>query len=89
MYKLEVLDHKSRERAGFITNTLGSPVPVLLSFDAAVEVKTSSSCESIDFAGLTVFCVALLFKESTLQFLILFALRRTPCAVVVIYMWTY
>ena len=44
MYKLEVLDHKARERAGVIANTLGSPVPVLLSFDAAVEVKASSSC---------------------------------------------
>ena len=36
---MEVLDHKARERAGVITPTLGSPVPVLLQLDAAVEVK--------------------------------------------------
>ncbi|KAI3768221.1 hypothetical protein L2E82_18720 [Cichorium intybus] len=35
--KLEVLDHKARERACVITPTLGSPIPVLLTFDAAVE----------------------------------------------------
>lgn len=39
IFKLEVLDHKARERAGVITPTLGSPIPVLLSFDAAVEVN--------------------------------------------------
>lgn len=43
LYKLEVLDHKARERAGVIVNTLGSPVPVLLSFDAAVEALQSLS----------------------------------------------
>ncbi|KAF3637614.1 putative TMV resistance protein N-like isoform X1 [Capsicum annuum] len=43
LYKLEVLDHKARERAGVIANTLGSPVPVLLSFDAAVEALQSLS----------------------------------------------
>lgn len=37
LFKLEVLDHKARERAGVITPTLGSPIPVLLQFDAAVE----------------------------------------------------
>ncbi|XP_071705905.1 uncharacterized protein [Rutidosis leptorrhynchoides] len=37
VYKLEVLDHKARERAGVITPTLGAPIPVLLTFDAAVE----------------------------------------------------
>ncbi|KAL0412836.1 UNVERIFIED_CONTAM: hypothetical protein Sradi_1485300 [Sesamum radiatum] len=37
IFKLEVLDHKARERAGVITPTLGSPIPVLLTFDAAVE----------------------------------------------------
>ncbi|RVX21265.1 hypothetical protein CK203_002369 [Vitis vinifera] len=39
IFKLEVLDHKARERAGIITPTLGSPIPVLLQLDAATEVK--------------------------------------------------
>lgn len=39
IFKLEVLDHRARERAGVITPTLGTPIPVLLSFDAAVEVN--------------------------------------------------
>lgn len=39
LFKLEVLDHKTRERAGIITPTLGPAIPVLLTFDAAVEVK--------------------------------------------------
>ncbi|THF99711.1 hypothetical protein TEA_001113 [Camellia sinensis var. sinensis] len=37
LFKLEALDHKARERAGVITATLGSPIPVLLQFDAAAE----------------------------------------------------
>ncbi|KAI4297434.1 hypothetical protein L6164_037325 [Bauhinia variegata] len=37
LFKLEVLDHKARERAGVITPTLGSPIPVLLRLDAAIE----------------------------------------------------
>ncbi|KAI3720228.1 hypothetical protein L6452_21141 [Arctium lappa] len=36
-FKLEVLDHKTRERAGVITPTLGAPIPVLLTFAAAAE----------------------------------------------------
>ncbi|XP_023643035.1 uncharacterized protein LOC17894599 [Capsella rubella] len=43
IFKLEVLDHKTRERAGVITPTLGSPVPVLLQFDAAVDALQSLS----------------------------------------------
>ncbi|XP_027158493.1 uncharacterized protein LOC113760122 [Coffea eugenioides] len=43
LFKLEVLDHKARERAGIITPTLGPPVPVLLTFDAAVEALQSLS----------------------------------------------
>ncbi|XP_019176963.1 PREDICTED: uncharacterized protein LOC109172259 [Ipomoea nil] len=43
LYKLEVLDHKARERAGVITPTLVSHIPVLLSFDAAVEGLQSIS----------------------------------------------
>ncbi|KAJ8751206.1 hypothetical protein K2173_016387 [Erythroxylum novogranatense] len=37
MFKLEVLDHKARERAGVIAPTLGSPIPVLLQLDTAIE----------------------------------------------------
>lgn len=37
LYKLEVLDHRARERAGVITPTLVGPIPVLLQFDAAIE----------------------------------------------------
>nr|VDD23687.1 unnamed protein product [Brassica oleracea] len=43
IFKLEVLDHKTRERAGVITPTLGSPVHVLLQFDAAIEALQSLS----------------------------------------------
>ncbi|KAK3000497.1 hypothetical protein RJ639_022160 [Escallonia herrerae] len=43
LFKLEVLDHKARERAGVITPTLASPIPVLLTFDAAVEALQSFS----------------------------------------------
>lgn len=43
VFKLEVLDHKARERAGIITPTLGSPIPVLLTFDAAVEALQALS----------------------------------------------
>lgn len=38
IFKLEVLDHKARERAGVITPTLASPIPVLLQHDVASEV---------------------------------------------------
>ncbi|RDX80087.1 hypothetical protein CR513_39399, partial [Mucuna pruriens] len=37
LFKLEVLDHKARERAGLITPTLGSPIPVQLRHDTAIE----------------------------------------------------
>ncbi|KAL3651466.1 hypothetical protein CASFOL_004468 [Castilleja foliolosa] len=43
IFKLEVLDHKARERAGVITPTLGSPILVLLTFDAAVEALQALS----------------------------------------------
>jgi len=42
LFKLEVLDHKARERAGLITPTLGSPIPVQLRLDTAIEVKLFS-----------------------------------------------
>lgn len=41
LFKFEVLDHKARERAGVITPTFGSPIPVLLQLDAAFEVSSS------------------------------------------------
>ncbi|XP_019442810.1 PREDICTED: enhancer of polycomb-like protein 1 isoform X2 [Lupinus angustifolius] len=37
LFKLEVLDHKARERAGLITPTLGSPILVQLRLDTAME----------------------------------------------------
>ncbi|KAK6942278.1 Enhancer of polycomb-like, N-terminal [Dillenia turbinata] len=43
MFKLEVLDHRARERAGAITPTLGSPIPVLLQLDAAIEALQNQS----------------------------------------------
>ncbi|CAL1373865.1 unnamed protein product [Linum trigynum] len=43
LFKLEVLDHKARERAGVITPTLGSPIPVLLQLDAASEALQAQS----------------------------------------------
>ncbi|XP_072967464.1 uncharacterized protein [Typha angustifolia] len=46
LFKLEVLDHKARERAGVITPTFGSPIPVLLQFDAATEALQSLSVRS-------------------------------------------
>ncbi|ERN19008.1 hypothetical protein AMTR_s00061p00039240 [Amborella trichopoda] len=42
LFKLEILDHKTRERAGVIT-PLGSPVPVLLQLDAAAEALESQN----------------------------------------------
>lgn len=38
LFKLEVLDHKARERAGVITPTFGAPISVLLHLDSAAEV---------------------------------------------------
>ncbi|KAH7684280.1 Enhancer of polycomb protein [Dioscorea alata] len=43
LFKLEVFDHKAREKAGIITLTLGSSIPVLLQLDAAAEVLQSQS----------------------------------------------
>ncbi|CAL9081721.1 unnamed protein product [Musa acuminata var. zebrina] len=37
LFKLEVLDHKARERAGVITPTFGAPISVLLHLDSAAE----------------------------------------------------
>ncbi|KAF2286346.1 hypothetical protein GH714_014773 [Hevea brasiliensis] len=43
IFKLEVLDHKARERSGVIIPTLGSPIPVLLQLDSAVEALQAQS----------------------------------------------
>ncbi|KAH0854404.1 hypothetical protein HID58_073728, partial [Brassica napus] len=43
LFETEVLDHKTRERAGVITPTLGSPVSVLLQLDGAIEALQSLS----------------------------------------------
>ncbi|KAF9617448.1 hypothetical protein IFM89_036409 [Coptis chinensis] len=40
---LEVMDHKTRERAGVITPTFSSPIPILLQMDAAFEVMQFES----------------------------------------------
>ncbi|CAL5011782.1 unnamed protein product [Urochloa decumbens] len=37
LFKLEILDHKSRERAGIITPTMIGPIPVILQLDSAFE----------------------------------------------------
>ncbi|XP_077237436.1 uncharacterized protein LOC143879134 [Tasmannia lanceolata] len=47
LFKLEALDHRTRERAGIIAPTLGSPIPVLLQLDAATEAL---QCQSIRYA---------------------------------------
>ncbi|CAA6672372.1 unnamed protein product [Spirodela intermedia] len=43
LFKLEVLDHKTRERAGILALTFGSPAPVLLQLDSAAEAIQSQS----------------------------------------------
>ncbi|XP_042440176.1 uncharacterized protein LOC122025433 [Zingiber officinale] len=45
LFKLEILDHKARERAGIITPTFSSPVPVYLQLDAAAEDFNSPSVQ--------------------------------------------
>lgn len=52
LFKLEVLDHKTRERAGVITPTLGSPIPVLLQFDAAVEALQAQTIQYSAFQSI-------------------------------------
>lgn len=49
LFKLEVLDHKTRERAGVITPTLGSPIPVFLQLNSAIEVKMNLSFPPLSF----------------------------------------
>jgi enhancer of polycomb-like protein len=38
LFKLEILDHKAREKAGIITLTIVGSVPVILQFNSAMEV---------------------------------------------------
>lgn len=49
LFKLEVLDHKARERAGVITPTLAAPIPVLLQYDGAIEAM-QAHIQSIRYA---------------------------------------
>ncbi|KAL4205524.1 hypothetical protein AMTRI_Chr01g115030 [Amborella trichopoda] len=49
LFKLEVLDHKTRERAGIITPNLGSPVPVLVQLDVAAEALQSQNIRHVIF----------------------------------------
>jgi hypothetical protein len=71
LFKLEVLDHKARERADLLTAPLGSPISVLLRiiltapFETAIEVKLflGSLCvknilETILFSMLIVLAVS-------------------------------
>jgi hypothetical protein len=65
LFKLEVLDHKARERADLLTAPLGSPISVLLRFETAIEVKLflGSLCvknilETILFSVLIVLAVS-------------------------------
>lgn len=39
LYKMELLDHKSRERAGGMPTAQGAHMPVLLDHDVAVKVS--------------------------------------------------
>ncbi|KAK8956515.1 hypothetical protein KSP39_PZI000035 [Platanthera zijinensis] len=45
LFKLEVMDYKTRERAGVLQPTFSSPVPVLLQLDAAAEVLQRQSLQ--------------------------------------------
>ncbi len=38
LYQMETLDYKARERAGVTLPMLGSPMPVMLTRDATIEV---------------------------------------------------
>ncbi|XP_042421244.1 uncharacterized protein LOC122009258 [Zingiber officinale] len=46
LFKLEILDHRARERAGVLTSTFGAPIPVLLQFDSAAEALQSLAVRS-------------------------------------------
>lgn len=38
LYKLDILDHKAAEKQGSLVPVLGSPIPVVLTRDLAIEV---------------------------------------------------
>lgn len=40
LFKLEIMDHKARERAGLIIPTFSAPIPIVLKPDSAMEVNT-------------------------------------------------
>ncbi|KAK4402056.1 Enhancer of polycomb1 [Sesamum angolense] len=69
IFKLEVLDHKARERAGVITPALGSPVPVLLTFDAAVEALQALSIKYGVFQSIYNYWKEKISRLLVLQFL--------------------
>lgn len=69
LFKLEVLDHKARERAGVITPTLGSPIPVLLQLDAATEVPIFTK-----LMGIIVFSTLMFVLERRIEMHISFLL---------------
>ncbi|KAJ4804169.1 Enhancer of polycomb-like protein [Rhynchospora pubera] len=43
LFKLEILDHKARERTGLIIPTFSAPIPVVLKLDSALEAFQNSS----------------------------------------------
>nr|CAB3482722.1 unnamed protein product [Digitaria exilis] len=47
LFKLEILDHKARERAGVMTPTMMGPIPVILQLDSAFEAL---QCLSVRYA---------------------------------------
>lgn len=51
LFKLEIMDHKARERAGLIIPTFSAPIPVVLKPDSAMEVNTLTfTCYELVYA---------------------------------------
>ncbi|EFJ37946.1 hypothetical protein SELMODRAFT_139753 [Selaginella moellendorffii] len=51
LYKMELQDHKLRERVGGLPSTLGIPMPVMLQKDGALEVVRAQNIRSPTIAG--------------------------------------
>lgn len=47
LYKLEIMDHKAAEKQGSLVPVLGSPIPVVLARDSAIEVLLTPLCSVI------------------------------------------
>ncbi|GJR33233.1 hypothetical protein Tco_1109465 [Tanacetum coccineum] len=77
IFKLEVFDHKARERAGVIAPTLGTHVHVLLTFDDAVEVGTDITCLQISTYHLLTIVSLLAENNSSLLVAFIFTYRMT------------